>query len=304
MYTPSERQDNDHSPPLVRLRRFAFTIVSIAIACSLFGLSAHAATTGTGTVSSVVGGFVEISVTDGSIASISATPSSSDPGPIAKDNSDKFTFSNLYSNTRAMFDMDVTTAQNAAASSTVTVQGASHTIADWIHLRQDTNQDFQTYEVVGTFDATAASYTAPGGFSKDSQGTFTITTYDKDAPTDGGDATITVNWIYDSTANQYYFDTANKDFSEGGAEVLVNPSSKTGQSTNYGATVGTNKYTVASVAGSGSNYVPTVRMGWQVDYSTSASITKDAYVLIDFPSGVPADTYSFTVTTTVTKLSS
>lgn len=262
----------------------------------------HAATSGTGSVSAAVSGFVEISVTDSTIAAFSASPSSSDPGPVVSSTADGFTFSNLYSNTRAMFDMDITAATDSGASSTETIQGTTHTIADWIYIRQDSGANFGTYETTGTFDATAADYTAPGGFTKDSQGTFTITYYDASSPTDGGDGTTTVNWIYDSSANKYMFDTADKDFSNANGEAAVWPSSKTGQSSNYAYSVNGNGYVVTSVAGSASNYVPTVRMGWQVDYSTSASVTQDAYALIDFPSGTPADTYSFTLTSTVTQL--
>ncbi|MBW3581731.1 MAG: hypothetical protein KY455_01410 [Euryarchaeota archaeon] len=280
-------------------------LMALAIA---FGLAlapaTHAATSGTGTVSATVGKFVELSVTDATIAAFSASPTSSDPGPVVKDNTDHFRFSNVFSNTRAMFSMDITSATDGSASATKTIQGTTHTIADWVYLRQDANQKYGTYETTGVYDASAASYTAPGGFTKDSQGTFQIKTYDKDSPTDGGDSTITVNWIYESAGNRYYFDAVDKDFTNGNGEAQVNPSSKTDQASGYTYTAGTNAYGVTSVANSGSNYVPTVRMAWQVDYSTAASVTKDAYVLIDFPSGTPADTYSITLTATVTQLTS
>lgn len=264
----------------------------------------QAATTGTGSASAVLGGFVEISVTDGTIAAFSVTPSSSDPGPRAYSTADGFAFSNAFTNTRSLFSMDITSATDSSASSTKTVQGATHTIADWIYILQGTQTHFTTYEVTGTYDATAASYTTPGGFTKDSQGTFTIRSYDKTTPADGGDATTTVNWIYDSGANQYYFDATDKDFTNANGEALVNPSSKLDQATGYTHTIAGNTYSVTSVAGSGSNYVPTVRLGWQVDYDTAGSVTRNAYLLVDFPSGTPTDTYSITLTTSIAQLTS
>lgn len=262
----------------------------------------QAATSGTGSVSATLGTFVEISVTDNAIAAFSATPTSSDPGPRAFSTADGFTFSNLYSNTRAMFSLDVTSATDGSASSTKTVQGTTHTIADWVYIRTDNNDNFATYETAGAYDAAAAGYTAPGGFTKDSQGTFTISYYDTTTPADGADGTTTVNWIYDATANQYYFDSTDKDFTNANGEALVNPASKTGLSSDYNYTVNDNGYGVTSVAAAGANYVPTVRLAWQIDFSTAGSVTQDAYLLFDFPSGTPSDTYSVTVTATATQL--
>ncbi len=291
--------DNGGTSMDTMARRVRIVAALLAVGMSILPI-AQAATTGTGTASAVVSGFVEISVTDSTIAAFTATPTSSDPGPRVSSTSDGFTFSNLYSNTRSMFSMDITSATDSGSSSTETVQGTTHTIADWVYVRQDSGANFGTYEVVGTYDSNAAAYTAPGGFTKSSQGTFTIRYYVAASPTDGGDGTTTVNWIYDSSANQYYFDATDKDFTSGAQ--LVNPVSKTGQTQYYTYTVNANAYGVPSVAGAGSNYVPTVRMAWQVDFSTSASTTKSAYLLIDFPSGTSADTYSVTMTTTISAL--
>jgi hypothetical protein len=258
--------------------------------------------TGTGTVSAVLGSFVEISVLDGSIAPLAATPTPSDPGPRAYSTADGFSFSNGFSNTQALMSMEITSAQDGAASSTKTVQGTVHTIADWIFVLQGGRDNFGTYQVTGTFDADAASYTAPGGFSKDSQGTLEIRYYDKDAPADEGDGNITVYWIYDAGENQYYFDATDKDFTNENGEQLVNPSSKLDAGSGYTYTIAGNEYAVTTVGGVGANYVPTLRMAWQVDFDPLGSVTNDAYLLIDFPSGTPNDTYSITMTTTIAQL--
>lgn len=285
-----------------RYLRLLLVLLAPAVALLLVTGSTLAATTGTGSVDAVLNGFVEISVTDSTIAAFSSTPTSSDPGPRAFSTADGFTFSNGFTNTRSLLDVDITTAQNSEPSSTVTVQGTEHTIANWIYVLQGTNTHFTTFETVGTYDATAGDYTAPGGFTKDSQGTFTIRYYDKTTPADGGDGTTTVNWIYDATANKYMFDTADKDFSNANGEATVWPSSKTGQTTNYAYEVSGNTYGVTSVAAAGANYVPTVRLAWQIDFSTAGSTTKNTYLLVDFPSGTPQDTYSITLTGTSTQL--
>lgn len=292
--------------PVARGSQVRRIILSLLIVGALLAAAAptQGAETGTGSVSAVLGGFVEISVTDGTIAGLTATPTSSDPGPRAYSTADGFTFSNGFTNTRGLLSLDITNAVDGSASSTKTVQGTAHTIADWIYILQGTNDNFATYETTGTFDADAASYTAPGGFTKDSQGTFTIRFYDKTAPADGGDGTVTVHWIYDSGSNQYYFDSTDKDFTNSNGEQLVNPQSKLDESTGYTYTVADNAYGVTSVAGAGSNYVPTVRLSWQLDFSTAGSLTRDAYLLIDFPSGTPSDTYSITTTATIAQLTS
>ena len=279
------------------------TTVLLVFAIALLP-AALAATTGTGTVTTTLGEFVEITFTDSTIAAFSATPSSADPGPRAFSTSDGFTVTNLFSNTRGALTYDITSATDGSASSTKQVQGTTHTIADWVYVKLGSGSYFTTYETVGTFDASAASYTAPGGFTKDSQGTFAIRRYDATTPADGGDGTTTVNWIYDSGANKYMFDTADKDFSNANGEATVWPISKLDETSGYTYAVQGNAYAVSSVAGAGSNYVPTVRLGKQADFSGLASVTEDIFLLIDFPSGTPGDTYSVTLTATMSQVTS
>lgn len=261
------------------------------------------ASTGTGSVSATLGGFVELSVTDGSIAALSATPTSSDPGPRAYRTDDGFQFSNGFTNTRALLSMDITSANDGSASSTKTVQNTVHTIADWIYVLQDGNANFATYQTTGTFDATAGDYTAPAGFDA-SQGTLTIRAYDKNDPADEGDQNITVNWAYDSGNNQYYFDAVDKDFTNGNGEELVHPSNKADEISGYTFTAAGNTYAVTSVGDGGSNFVPTIQMGWEIDIDPLGSVTNDAFLLIDFPSGTPTDTYSITMTAAIAQLTS
>lgn len=259
--------------------------------------------TGTGSVSAVLDGFVAISVTDDTIADLAAAPSPSDPGPRAFSTADGFTFSNGFSNTQALLSMTITSATDSGASSTKEVQGTTHTIADWIFILQDANANFATYETTGTFDAgNGAAYTEPGGFNKDSFGTLDIRTYDKTTPADEGDDNLTIHWIYDSSDNVYMFDTTDKDFTNTNGEQTVHPASVLAQGDDYTFAVADNDYAVTAVADAGSNYVPTLRMAWQIDFDAAGSVTQDAYLLIDFPSGTPQDTYSVTLTATMAEL--
>ncbi|MBW3581729.1 MAG: hypothetical protein KY455_01400 [Euryarchaeota archaeon] len=244
-----------------------------------------------------VDAFTEVQVTDGTISPITVDPTTSDPGPRAFDNMDRFRFNTRYTNTRHVLFLDVPSAQTGQGASSLTVQGVSHQVADWIHIRQGGASAFVTVERQGVYDSDAVSYTAPGGATQSSQGTVVFRSYDKTSPSDGG-TTSTWYWIYDAGQNRYWFDPTDKDFTNGNGEVSVWPISKS-SATHYVFTHGTNTFGVSGVAGSATDYVPTVRLGWLDRPGPGGGHDHDAYVLVDFASGTPADTYSYSVQGTI-----
>lgn len=243
--------------------------------------------------------FAEVDVLDAIVAPFALTPSTSDPGPRAFSTSDGFTFSNGDTNVRSVLSLDVTSATNGAAAATVVVQGTTHTIADWFYAAQDSGTAFTTVRAVGAFDSSAASYATPPSFTKSSQGTVTLRRYTTPSPSDNG-ATLIVNWVYDATPNKYLFDAADKDFTNGNGEATVWPLSVENKA-DYTFSGGGNSYAITSVANAGSNYVPTVQTAWNIDWSNQASVSKDAFVLVDVPAGAPRDAYSYTLTATITR---
>lgn len=245
--------------------------------------------------------FAEVQVSDDTVSGFTATPTSADPGPRVWSNTDKMRFNSRYTNTKTVLLLEIANAQTSGGSSTVTVQGTLHTITDWIHIRTGASDYFAKVTATGVYDSDTGAYTAPGGFTTASQGTISLAYYDKTTPPDGGTGG-TVYWIYDSGQNVYMFDTADKDFTNGNGEVTVAPVANKGEST-YSLTFQGNDYSVASVGASGANYVPSMKIGWEAEPAGSAGGRNyDAYMLIDFPSGAPTDSYSFTVEGTIHKL--
>lgn len=233
-------------------------------------------------------GILEVTATDATIATVSATPTSADPGPRIYSLTDKLTFSDGLTNVLAVWYAEITAATNNSSASAIVARGTTHTVADLVFARQNTGASFTTVRAVGAFDSDAASYTAPLGVVKSSQGSLALRSYDLTGAPDGGTAT-TIYWIYSAVTNTYYVDS-EKDMTLG--STTVNPVSKALQVlTTYVYPFGGNAYAISSV-GAAAQYVPTFNLGWTMSLTAS---TNDLTVLLDVPTGAREDTWSYTV---------
>lgn len=234
---------------------------------------------------------VDLSITDGTIAEVTALPSASDPGPILHSASDGFTWDSALTDVGVVWYAEYVGVSDNSSSTSETIQGSSESYISWFFGKQDANSKYSTMNATGVYDADAASYTAPALFNKDAQGTISIVSYDASSPTDGG-TTTTFYWIYDATANGYVFGTT-KDLS---LETTVYPISNTGQLTYEKAFAG-NTYVVTNVAASGADYVPTVTQGHHL-LVADLPLSHTWYPLMDTPDGVFEDTYAYTLQVT------
>lgn len=258
------------------------------------------ATSARGNGSNRVQPFVELQVTDGSIAPLSVTPTSETPGPIVYDLDDAIRFSGRFTNTKHVVTVSTQSATDASGSPTKTIQGTGHSIADWIYIRQDAASSFGRVRTTGTYDSDGASYTPPPGLTRDSQGTVALRTYSTSNPVDGGTA-ITAYWVYDAGSDVYWFDTTDKDFTNGNGETRVYPLAHMSRA-GYVFGVGDLSYGVSAVGGAGAGYLPTVQLAWSASPGASGGGDFACTVLFDFPSGSPRDTYDFTIKASVQSL--
>lgn len=93
-------------------------------------------------LSPAVAAVVEVTVTDGSIAQMVASPSTSDPGPIVHSLSDALTFSCGATDEKAALHAEVVLATSPSGGQTATIQGPAHTLADWFYATQSSTEDF------------------------------------------------------------------------------------------------------------------------------------------------------------------
>lgn len=268
-------------------------VAAVLIAVAFATVSAEAANNGQGQGTFKVRPFAEMQTSDAAVAPLSGTPTSDDPGPRVWDDVDRLQFNARYTNTRHIVLLEVSSATDSQAATTMTVQGTTHTIADWVHARTDQTTKYATVRASGTHDANDGAYTVPGGFTQDGQGTVAIRTYDRTTPEDGGTPT-TIHWAYDSSQDRYWFDTADKDFTNGNGETEVSPASKKASLTYLFAASGIN-YAVTSVGDAGSGFVPTIAQGWDKQPGKANGEDFDAYVLLDFPSGTPNEQFEVTL---------
>ncbi|MBW3581730.1 MAG: hypothetical protein KY455_01405 [Euryarchaeota archaeon] len=236
--------------------------------------------------------LLDVSVTDATVAQVTATPTSSDPGPVLHSAADGLEFSSGLTDIAAAWYAEYSLVTNNTSAQGATVQGVSHTFADWFYAKQDDNPKYSTMNVTGVYDADAAAYTVPLLFTKSSQGTLALRWYNGTSPTSGG-TDVTMYWAYDAVENKYVIG-ASKDLS---LETQVAPITATLQTT-YERTIQGNDYIVKSVAAAGSDYVPTLMQGHHLPL-VSLPLSHTWYPLMDPPPGVLQDDYDFTLRVTV-----
>ena len=238
------------------------------------------------------GALVDLSVTDAVIAEVTATPSASDPGPILQSGADGLSFSSALTNQEVAWYVDLTAVNNTSAPS-ATIQGVPHTFADWFYLKTGAASKFASPDATGVFDSDAAAYTVPVLFTKSSQGSMVITSYDGTTP--AAPTSTTYFWAYDAVANRYVFGTS-KNLA---AQTQIAPVTDVIGLT-FIRTLEANPYVVASV-GSSPDYAPTLKQGAYAAL-LSLPLSETWYVMMDTPAGVHEDTYDFTLTVTAVGL--
>lgn len=245
-----------------------------------------------------VSGLVEVTVSDGSIAQMTATPSSSDPGPITWSLTDGFTFTCGNTDEKGAMYLEVALATAPSGAETATIQGTAHTVADWWYAARTSSGDFLSINVTGVFDADAASYTVPAGYT-DSQGTLSVVRY-ANADPGAGPTTLTRYWAYDATNNRYQVGTS-KDLTATGDLVHPIAAAPAGAvASDMETAVSTGTYIVSSVGSSGAGYPPTIMQGTFMP--PTGGCTVDTFMLIDLPEGAAMGNYPFTLRATATAL--
>lgn len=239
-------------------------------------------------------GLLEVTVPDATITEVDARPSASDPGPVMHSGADGLTYSSGSSNVELALYAELTAVTNNASASSATVQGTSHTFLDWFYAKQGGASKYATLNATGVYDSDAGAYTVPVLFTKSSQGSLQITSYDGTTPTTP--TTTTYYWAYDAVVNDYVFGTSKNL----GSATKIDPISNT-LGVTFQFTLDTNKYVVTGNAGAGANYVPTITQGHHAPL-LSLPASKTWYLMMDPPAGIHEDTYQYTLRVTANGL--
>lgn len=242
------------------------------------------------------GAVFEVTVTDGTIASLgTATPS---PGNEVNQFSltDKLSFANGVSLERALWTHTVAATftddqDGSTSSTTVAFQGASATLTDLVFGAQAAAGPFAPFRV-----RTASDLTGEGGWTQNSscgtvtyQGSLSVPSY-----TSAGTAVAATTYYYqvcDAAAEVYV--GATKDLTVGDfAYVSSTPTLVTTTSTDYEVVLLGLAYVFTSA---GSATTVTLDQGRYVPLTAT---TVDVYLLLRYPDGFPAGSMAATVTTT------
>lgn len=266
---------------------------------------AEGATTGTGTVSADVGQLVEISVSDGTIASYSEFTPVPGSDTVKFSTSDRLRFSNAKSNVQSVFSYGVSVsfvkdADGSTSTSTVAFQGATATLADLVYLSQSASGAFLPYQLVTSADLTgegATGWTNPSGCGTTTyQGTFVVASYDNSGVAQS--ATTKFYRVCDSGTEIYVADSRDLSSADLAYAVTTTQTGAGASAESYEVTIGGQDYVFHSAAGAST---VTLRQGQHVALG-AASTTADAYALLKIPDGFPAGVFTATVTATASDI--
>lgn len=268
-------------------------------------LTAVAASSQTGTISTHLDQLVEIAVSDGSISLGSVSPTSGSD-KVAKSTTDPLAFTNGKSNVQSGWDFGVSVDfTKDADGSTVTdasisYQGTSSNVQNLLHVADGSSGNFTEWELKTNSDMTGNSgWTSHADCgSVDYQGDLAVGHFDS-----SGNAQADATRYYQvcDSSSEIYVD-ADKNLSDGDKAIVVTQASAGADATaaNYEVSLLDTDYVFYSAA---SATDVTLRRGHHVALGTDTN-SEDLYALYQMPDGFPAGDFSVTLTASAADINS